>query len=107
MLLPASAGIGRREVAAFGNCFPGVSNCGVFSKVYKSPTRAVTLNQGATEIMLALGLQDKMVGTAYLDDEIWPEFQAAYNKIPALSGGAYPTVKVRRPVTDPRPAALR
>ena len=107
MLLPAIAGGGRREVSAFGNCFPGVSNCGVFSKVYKSPTRAVTLNQGATEIMLALGLQDKMVGTAYLDDEIWPEFQAAYNKIPALSGGAYPTVKVRRPVTDPRPAALR
>ena len=34
------------------------------------PTRAVALNQQATEIMLALGLEGSMAGTAYMDDEI-------------------------------------
>ncbi|ASS73971.1 Fe3+-hydroxamate ABC transporter substrate-binding protein [Tumebacillus algifaecis] len=49
------------------------------------PKKAVSLNQHATEIMLALGLQESMVGTAYLDDQIEPEFQDAYSKIPVLS----------------------
>ena len=71
----------------------GISNCGIFTKIDKSPTRAVTLNQGATEIMLALGLQDRMVGTAYLDDEIWPEFKTVYAKIPVVAK-EYPTAQV-------------
>jgi iron complex transport system substrate-binding protein len=83
------------SVHAQGNTtYPiGISNCGIFAKIDKSPTRAVTLNQGATEIMLALGLQDRMVGTAYLDDEIWPEFKNAYAKIPVITK-AYPTAQV-------------
>lgn len=51
----------------------------------EAPKRAVTLNQHVTEVMLALGLADKMVGTAYLDDQILPEFKEAYEKIPVLS----------------------
>ena len=31
-----------------------------------------------------------MVGTAYLDDAIWPRYAAAYNSIPVLSS-SYPT----------------
>eukprot|EP00931_Biecheleriopsis_adriatica_P075867 TRINITY_DN4963_c0_g1_i1.p1 TRINITY_DN4963_c0_g1~~TRINITY_DN4963_c0_g1_i1.p1 ORF type:complete len:426 (-),score=85.27 TRINITY_DN4963_c0_g1_i1:92-1369(-) len=65
------------------------STCGVEHSVSKSPERIVTLNQGATEFMLALGLADKMVGTAYLDDYIWPQYASAYAKIPVLSS-AYP-----------------
>ncbi|MFC4770252.1 ABC transporter substrate-binding protein [Effusibacillus consociatus] len=57
------------------------------------PKRAVTLNQHVTEIMLALGLEDRMVGTAYLDDKILPEFQEAYSKIPVLSN-KYPSKEV-------------
>jgi iron complex transport system substrate-binding protein len=34
------------------------------------------MNQGTTEIMLALDLADGMVGTAYLDDYIWYELEA-------------------------------
>lgn len=49
------------------------------------PERAVSLNQHVTEIMLALHLEDHMVGTAYLDDEILPEFKEAYESIPVLS----------------------
>jgi iron complex transport system substrate-binding protein len=39
------------------------------------------MNQAATEIMLALGLHDRMVGTAFLDDSILPEFAEAYKTI--------------------------
>jgi iron complex transport system substrate-binding protein len=47
------------------------------------------MNQGATEFLLALGLADKMAGTAYLDDAIWPKYASDYAKIPVLSSG-YP-----------------
>mmetsp|Transcript_12106 Transcript_12106/g.18750 ORF Transcript_12106/g.18750 Transcript_12106/m.18750 type:complete len:299 (+) Transcript_12106:73-969(+) len=69
----------------------GISNCGVQSWIAQTPKRAVTLNQGTTEIMLALGLADRMVGTAYLDDEIWPEIAEDYNSIPVLSD-TYPDI---------------
>ncbi|MET8053358.1 ABC transporter substrate-binding protein [Streptosporangium sp. NPDC005286] len=62
-----------------------VTNCGVTTTFQKPPQRAVTLNQHVTEIMLALGLEKSMVGTAYLDDEIQPDYQAAYNGIKVLA----------------------
>lgn len=66
--------------------FPvSIKNCGVTVTVDKAPTRAVTMNQGATETLLALGLQGSMVGTAYLDDAVSPQWQAAYEKIPVLA----------------------
>ncbi len=62
----------------------------VFTEI---PKRAVTLNQHVTEVMLALGLQEYMVGTSYLDDEILPEFKEVYNQIPVLSD-QYPSQEV-------------
>ena len=59
----------------------------------KPPTKAVTMNQHVTEVMLALGLEDSIVGTAYMDDTILPEYLAAYNKIPVLAG-EYPSKEV-------------
>ncbi|QHT61075.1 ABC transporter substrate-binding protein [Paenibacillus lycopersici] len=59
----------------------------------EAPKRAITLNQHATEVMLALGLEESMVGTAYLDDRILPEFKAKYDKIPILSE-KYPSKEV-------------
>lgn len=49
------------------------------------PKKAITLNQAPTEMLLTLGAQDKMVGTAFLDDEILPKYKEAYDKIPVLS----------------------
>jgi iron complex transport system substrate-binding protein len=65
------------------------TSCGVTHTLSKVPERIVTMNQGATEFMLALGLADRMAGTAYLDDAIWPKYASAYAKIPVLAS-SYP-----------------
>ena len=59
----------------------------------EAPTKAVTLNQHATEVMLALGLEDSMIGTAYIDDTILPEYLTAYDEIPVLAS-EYPSKEV-------------
>ena len=78
------------SVHASGGTWPKTyTSCGVNHTLSGSPSRVVTMNQGVTEFMLAMGLADKIVGTAYLDDSIWPRYAAAYNKIPVLSS-SYP-----------------
>jgi len=77
-------------LGGFAEAYPvQYTNCGLNHAVDKAPQRIVTMTQGATEFMLALGLADQMVGTAYLDDAIWPEYASEYAKIPVLSAG-YP-----------------
>ena len=43
--------------------------------------------------MLALGLQDRLVGTAYLDDQMLPELADAYRQVPVLAS-QYPSREV-------------
>ena len=62
-----------------------IENCGVELTYDAAPQRAVTMNQAATEIMLALGLESRMVGTAGLDDAVPPQWAAAYASVPILS----------------------
>ena len=68
----------------------GITNCGLSSWIPKAPERVISMNQGTTEILLALGLANKMIGTAYLDDEIWSELEDDYDTIEVLSN-TYPT----------------
>ncbi len=70
-----------------------IENCGFEATYHAPPESAITMNQGATEIMLALALEDQMTGTAYLDDAIRPEFADAYASIPVLSD-TYPSQEV-------------
>lgn len=59
-----------------------------YDVIVKSPRqKAVTLSQFMTEMLLALGLEDQIIGTALLDNPILPEFEEAYNKIPELQIG--------------------
>jgi iron complex transport system substrate-binding protein len=51
----------------------------------KPPERAVSTNGSATELLLALGVEKRMIGTAFLDNPPMPGLQAAYNSIPVLS----------------------
>ncbi|CAM4265330.1 ABC transporter substrate-binding protein [Paenibacillus alkaliterrae] len=70
-----------------------IDNLGVKHVYAEPPKRVVTLNQHATEVMLKLGLEKTMVGTAYLDDEILPEYSEAYQQVPVLSD-EYPSKEV-------------
>ncbi|MFE5615878.1 ABC transporter substrate-binding protein [Streptomyces sp. NPDC056463] len=62
-----------------------VSNCGAKTTYQAPPQRAVTMNQHVTEVMLALGLEKSLVGTAYLDDRILPAYKKAYDSVPVLA----------------------
>ncbi|WP_439678610.1 ABC transporter substrate-binding protein [Embleya sp. MST-111070] len=77
-----------KPAAAAGSGHPtpvSVSRCGVTTTVTAPPARLVTLNQGATEVALALDLQTRMAGTAYLDDVVPAKWKAAYDTVPVLS----------------------
>lgn len=62
-----------------------ITNCGVERTVTAQPHKVVTLNQGATEVVLALGLEKQLAGTAYLDDAVPAKWQAAYDQVPVLA----------------------
>uniref|UniRef100_UPI003F877686 ABC transporter substrate-binding protein n=1 Tax=Actinosynnema sp. TaxID=1872144 RepID=UPI003F877686 len=65
-----------------------LDNCGRKVTVAAPPQRAVALNQGSAEIMYALGLEDRMVGTATWTDPVLPEHAAANEKVPRLADNA-------------------
>lgn len=62
-----------------------IENEGVSITYDDAPKKAISVNQHVTEVMLALGLEDSMVGTAYLDDEIYPPLQEAYDQVRVLA----------------------
>ncbi|GAA3129351.1 ABC transporter substrate-binding protein [Streptomyces rectiviolaceus] len=62
-----------------------VTNCGVKTTYEEPPKRAVTMNQHATEVMLELGLKDRIAGTAYLDDKVLSKYAKAYADTPVLA----------------------
>lgn len=89
-LVTATACAGPPEAATTGRVhaagYPvSAESCGFTSTVDAPPKRAVTLNQGATEVALALGLQDRLIGTAYLDDGVAPRWQKAYASVDVMA----------------------
>lgn len=61
-------------------------NCGVVTTYDAAPERAVTLSNNATELMLALGLEERMAGTSYMANlKISPRYAEAYAKVPVIS----------------------
>ncbi|MFI6286595.1 ABC transporter substrate-binding protein [Streptomyces sp. NPDC051018] len=77
---------GKPRAGAPAPGFPyTVDNCGTRTTYQAPPERAVTMNQHVTEIMLALGLEKSLVGTAYLDDKILPRHEKAYRSIPVIA----------------------
>lgn len=65
-----------------------IDNCGVEVTVDAPPQRAVALNQGSAEIMLSLGLADRMVGTATWTDPVRENLGAENAKVPRLADNA-------------------
>ena len=63
-----------------------VDNCGTTVTVKSPPRRVVTIKSTSTEMLLALGLQDVLVGTAFADGPTPATYEAAYRSVPVLSG---------------------
>jgi len=59
-------------------------NCGVDVTIERTPERVVSVNQGSTEILLSLGLADRMVGTSDWTDAIRPNLAEANATVPRL-----------------------
>ena len=103
-LLLAACGVGATQSAKTEAALPEkeaesafapvtIENCGLSITYDQPPQRAVAMAQHATEVMLTLGLQAHMVGTAYLEDPILPDLADAYQQIPVLSE-TYPSREV-------------
>lgn len=62
-----------------------VHNCDRDVTVDQPPRRAVSLNQGTTELLLALGLQDRVVGSATWTEPVRPDLAKANATVPRIA----------------------
>lgn len=62
-----------------------IENCGAQITIAKAPERAIGLGQNSAEIMLLLGLEDKMAGTAFWPSKVLPQLEDANAKIKLLT----------------------
>ncbi|MBM9464987.1 ABC transporter substrate-binding protein [Aeromicrobium sp. YIM 150415] len=65
-----------------------LENCGREVTVEAPPERAVSLNQGSTEILLSLGLADRMAGTATWTDPVREGLEEENDKVERLADNA-------------------
>ncbi|WP_306371410.1 ABC transporter substrate-binding protein [Nocardiopsis sp. CC223A] len=81
---PASEdGSSAADSAAAGGA--SLDNCGHEVPVGTPPERVVSLNQGTTEILYSLGLEDRVVGTATWTDPIMAGLEEADEGVPRLA----------------------
>lgn len=102
VLLAALVGCGASEPVPEGTAAAGegettypltVDNCGQEVTFDAAPQRVVSLDQGSTEILLSLGLEDRMVGTASWTDPVRENLAEANEQVPRLADEA-PTYEV-------------
>lgn len=70
-----------------------LDNCGVEVTVDAAPQRIVSLDQNSTEILLSLGLEERLVGTASWTDPVLASLAEANAEVPRLADNA-PTYEV-------------
>ena len=81
---PDGTGAGPSEAGAAG--YPRtVQNCGHEVTVEAPPERAVSLDQGSTEILLSLGLEDRIAGGATWTDPVMEGLEEAAGEVPRLA----------------------
>lgn len=82
----SSGGDGARPEATSAAGRPvTIDNCGHEVTLRSVPERAVSLNQGTTEILLSLGLADRMAGTATWTDPVMKGVEEANASVPRLA----------------------
>ena len=62
-------------------------NCDRDVTLASPPQRVVSLNQGSTELLLALGLGDRIVGSATWTEPVRQDLAAANDRVPRLADG--------------------
>ncbi|MEV5884726.1 ABC transporter substrate-binding protein [Streptomyces sp. NPDC052020] len=83
---PQGTAQGAETTASPADGFPvTVDNCGVKTTYDEPPSRVVTIHQHPAELMLALGLKDRMAGTAFPDSAVLPGLREDYESIPELA----------------------
>ncbi len=74
------------ESAAESAAFPlTIDNCGTETTFEASPQRVVTIKSSTLELLLALGLEDRIVGTAFSDGPVPDEYADAASELEVLS----------------------
>ncbi|HZL02896.1 MAG TPA: putative F420-0 ABC transporter substrate-binding protein [Cellulomonas sp.] len=84
---PATTGSSPTAVSSPAATFSPVTldNCGTTVTVATPPRRVVTIKSTSTETLLALGLGDSIVGTAFADGPVPTQYAKAAAAIPVLS----------------------
>ncbi len=96
----ASTALLATAFSAHATDFPvQLQNCGYTLTLDKAPTSVVTIGQAGTEMLYALGLGDKVVGTALWFNPVQPRFKAVNDKVPRLSDNipSFESVLGKRP----------
>lgn len=90
----STGGAGTQGSGTNSSAFPmTLENCGTTITLEKPPTKVVSLDQDSTEILLSLGLADRLVGTASWTDPVLPALAEANKNVPRLADNA-PTYEV-------------
>ncbi|WP_030082448.1 ABC transporter substrate-binding protein [Streptomyces baarnensis] len=89
LLLLTACGGGESTGAADGKKTKGfpltIENCGRTVTVKAPPQRAVSVDQGSTEILLSLGLADRLAGTATWSDPVMKGLEKANAGVERIS----------------------
>ncbi|NEC69728.1 ABC transporter substrate-binding protein [Streptomyces sp. SID9727] len=99
MLLPLTAcggsPSGKAEASGAADGYPVVlRNCGRTVTVDAAPRRAVSVDQGTTEILLSLGLQDRMAATATWTDPVMKGLEKANEGVKRIADNRPSSEKV-------------
>ncbi|WP_459980297.1 putative F420-0 ABC transporter substrate-binding protein [Isoptericola variabilis] len=82
----ATSSAAPTDASAGGTAYPlTLDNCGVETTVEAAPQRVVTVKSSTTEMLLALGLGDRIVGSAFLDGPVPDSLADAAADVPAVA----------------------
>lgn len=71
-----AAGLAASQAAQAASHPVKIDNCGVTLQFEQAPKSAVTIGQAGTEMLYALGVGDKVVGTALWFNPVQPQFES-------------------------------
>lgn len=85
LLLAGCAGTPAAAPTAEPRAELELTNCGIPLTIEKAPERVITIKSTSTEMLLALGLGDRIIGTGFQDGPVPDEWADAAADIPVLS----------------------